>query len=126
MIAIQILTRLEFLHSRYIVHRDIKPSNFCIGKGKKKDMIYMIDLAFCKKYLQKDGSHIPMVEGKSLTGTMLFCSMNNHRGYEHSRRDDLESLAYMLLYFLKGSLPWQNIKYSSKKEKVEKTIEKKI
>lgn len=102
MIALQILDRLELLHGKYLVHRDIKPSNFCIGKGKKKNIIYMIDLAFAKKFLDKEGNHIPMLENKNLTGTLLFASQNNHKGFEHSRRDDLESLVYLMFYFLKG------------------------
>lgn len=59
-------------------------------------------MAFAKKYLDKDGNHIALQEGKSLTGTLLFATVNNHKGCEHSRRDDLESLAYMMIYFLKG------------------------
>ncbi|KRX01985.1 Protein kinase-like domain [Pseudocohnilembus persalinus] len=124
-IAIQVLQRLQFMSQKYLIHRDVKPSNFCIGKKEKKNVIYMIDLAFAKKYMTKDRQHIAFQENQSMTGTLLYSSINSHKGYELSRRDDLQSLAYMLFYFLKGSLPWQNLK-CNRKEKLEKTIEKKL
>ena len=106
MLAEQMITRIEFLHRKTFVHRDIKPDNFCIGRGAKKNAAYLIDYGMAKRYLVKD-SHIEYKDNKALTGSKRYCSINAHLGIEQSRRDDLESLGYVLVYLLKGSLPWQ-------------------
>ena len=127
MIANQLLCRIEFLHRHNYIHRDIKPDNFLIGRSNHGTIIYMIDFGLAKMYRDpKTGTHIPMVNGKSLTGTTRFASLNNHRGMECSRRDDLESLAYMLIYFIKGKLPWQGIEASSREKWNEKVYHKKV
>ncbi|EGR31172.1 protein kinase domain protein [Ichthyophthirius multifiliis] len=125
MIGLQILERLQFLHSKYFIHRDIKPDNICVGLGKNSKVLYLIDLAFSKRFIQKDGLHIPFCEGKTLTGTARYSSINAQKGYEQSRRDDLISLGYMLIYFMKGKLPWQELKAQNQKERFEKILEKK-
>lgn len=102
MIADQIIKRIEYIHSRRIIHRDIKPDNFCIGTGNTKHRIYIIDFGLSKKYLSSSGDHIKYKEGKGLTGTARYASINTHLGIEQSRRDDLESLCYVCLYFLLG------------------------
>jgi len=127
MLGDQMISRIEFIHSRNFLHRDIKTDNFLIGLGKKKNQVYAIDFGLAKRYRDpKTGIHIPYRDGKSLTGTARYASVNTHLGIEHSRRDDLESLAYVLIYFLLGELPWQGLKAKNMKEKYEKIMEKKI
>ena len=106
LIALQVIDRIQWIHSKYIVHRDIKPDNFLIGK-KDPNVIYLIDFGLSKKYRSsKTNKHIkPGLTGK-FTGTVGFGSLNALRGREQSRRDDIESIGYMLVYFLKGKLPW--------------------
>ena len=127
MLTLQILQRIQYMHENNLIHRDIKPENFVIGIKKKNSMIYMIDYGLSRKYYDnKTQTHIPYKEGKSLTGTARFASIYTHIGIEQSRRDDLESLGYMMVYFIKGDLPWMNIKAKTKKEKYEKIKDKKI
>lgn len=86
----------------------------------------MIDFGLAKKFVGKDGKHIPYRDNKMLTGTARYASLNTHIGIEQGRRDDIESLAYVLIYFMKGILPWQNLKANNKKEKYERIMEKKL
>ena len=119
--------RLEFMHSKSIIHRDIKPDNFLIGLGKKANEIYIIDFGLARRYRdQKTKIHIPYRENKSLVGTARYASINTHLGIEQSRRDDLEGLAYVLLYLVRGSLPWQGMKGVLPKEKHSAIMEKKM
>jgi casein kinase 1/casein kinase 1 epsilon len=126
MVGEQMLSRIEYVQSRYILHRDIKPDNFVIGQGSKQHKVFIIDFGLAKKYVGRDGKHIPYKEGKSLTGTARYASINTHLGMEQARRDELESLGYLMMYFLKGSLPWQNMRANDKKEKYKKIMDKKI
>lgn len=127
MLADQMLTRIEYVHSKGYLHRDVKPDNFLMGLGRKATQVYLIDFGLAKRY-RDTGTHrhIPYRENKNLTGTARYASCNTHSGVEQSRRDDLESLGYVLLYFLKGSLPWQGLKAPTKKQKYEKIREKKL
>ena len=114
MFGIQALERIEHIQTLDFLHRDIKPDNFLIG-NKNAALIYMIDFGLTKRFRNpKTGQHIPWKEGKNLTGTARYASLNTHLGYEQSRRDDLEGLAYVMLYFLKGKLPWQGLDAKTK------------
>ncbi|XP_020264137.1 casein kinase 1-like protein 2 isoform X3 [Asparagus officinalis] len=127
MLADQMINRVEFVHAKSFLHRDIKPDNFLMGLGRRANQVYIIDFGLAKKY--RDTSthqHIPYRENKNLTGTARYASMNTHLGIEQSRRDDLESLGFVLMYFLRGSLPWQGLKAGTKKQKYEKISERKV
>lgn len=128
MLAEQMISRLEFMHSQNFIHRDMKPDNFLMGTGNKKGQVYIIDFGLSKRYRDaKSGEHIPYRDGKSLTGTARYASVNTHIGVEQSRRDDLEAVGYILLYFLKGVLPWQGLQGGkNKNQKYDKIKEKKL
>jgi len=126
MLGIQILKRIQTLHENNFIHRDIKPENFTIGLKKMNNTIYMIDYGLTRKYCDSHKNHIPYKEGKNLTGTALYASIYTHKGIEQSRRDDLESLGYMMVYFCKGELPWMDVKAKNKAGKYKKIMEKKI
>jgi casein kinase 1 len=127
MLADQMIARIEYVHSKNFLHRDIKPDNFLMGTGKKGHHVYIIDFGLAKKYRDaKTHQHIPYKEGKNLTGTARYCSISTHLGIEQSRRDDLEAVGYILLYFLRGSLPWQGLKAQTKQQKYDRISEKKM
>ncbi|VTJ87508.1 Hypothetical predicted protein [Marmota monax] len=121
------ISRIEYIHSKNFIHRDVKPDNFLMGLGKKGNLVYIIDFGLAKKYRDaRTHQHIPYRENKNLTGTARYASINTHLGIEQSRRDDLESLGYVLMYFNLGSLPWQGLKAATKRQKYERISEKKM
>lgn len=123
LIAEQVLRRIEYLHSKGIVHRDIKPENFMFGIKSRIHHLYLIDFGLSKKYF--DQKHVQLRTQLSLTGTARYASINAHKGIEQSRRDDLEAIGHMLMYFLRGSLPWSGLDAKTQEEKYRKIREKK-
>ena len=121
MFTIQILHRIEFVHSKYLIHRDIKPENFLIGSPDEY-LIYIIDFGLSKKYKSsRTNKHIQFQLTKKFTGTARYASINAVRGAEQSRRDDLEAIGYMLMFFFNGGkLPWQGVSCKEKAQKYAK------
>ena len=124
LLAIQILNRIENVHKHNFLHRDIKPENFMIGSQESSNVIYLIDFGLSKRYKNaRNNQHIPYREGRNLIGTARYVSINTHLGIEQSRRDDLESIGYVIIFFLKGYLPWQGLKGGDKYQRI---MEKKL
>ena len=111
-IALQMISRIEFLHSKGFIHCDIKPENFALGRddsenSNENNIVYLIDYGLVEPYLNlKTKMHKLAKEKKGHKGTMDYCSMNSHLQLTLSRRDDIESLAYCLIFLWEGKLPW--------------------
>ena len=114
------VTRIEYVRCKSFIHKDISLHNFLVGLGKKASQVHIIDFGLGKKYR----NHNPYREKKNLTGSARYTSINTYLGIKQSRRDDIESLGYVLKYFLRGSLLWQGLKTATKKEKYGKIQEK--
>ena len=119
MIAIQLIDRLEFIHSKYIIHRDLKPENIMLDL-KTQSIVYLIDFGMAKKYRSgKTKKHVKFSIPYRLTGTARYCSVNALKGTEQSRRDDLESAGYVLIYLAQNkNLPWAGLNIIDKVERV--------
>lgn len=117
-IGIQILNVIENIHQNGVLHRDIKPHNILLGYGKNNHKIHFIDFGLSKLYINlQDASHIPFQNNLLPVGTARYASRYTHDGIAQSRRDDLESIGYILVYFLKSRLPWQGLKITSRRDK---------
>ncbi|CAG2166041.1 unnamed protein product [Oppiella nova] len=123
----QMLELFEYFHGKGLLYRDTKPDNFLFGRSGTKNymVVHITDLGLCKEYLDDEGKHIPIVRGKGVIGTVRYMSLNNHRGIEQSRRDDMEALGYMWVFLLKGELPWMGIQEKNRVEKYRMIGEKK-
>lgn len=126
MLAEQMISCVEYVHSKGLIHRDIKPENFAMGLGAKADQVHIIDFGLSKRYRNPSTrQHIQYREDKTFVGTARYASINTHLGREQSRRDDLEAMGYVFVYFLRGKLPWQGLQAGSKAEKYARILEKK-
>ena len=119
----QMIEILEFIHNKNIIHRDIKPDNFLMSNGNNK-YLYLLDFGLAIKFRENNKSkHFPLIKGRKLTGTARYASVNALNGITQSRRDDIESVGYVLLYLLKGKLPWQSLMIKNKEERYHKIME---
>jgi casein kinase 1 len=127
MLGEQMVSRLEYIHSKHYLHRDVKPDNFTMGLGTNAPLVYVIDFGLSKRYYDaRTRQHIPYKEGKNLTGTARYASLCTHLGIEQARRDDMESLCYVLIYLFKGTLPWQGLQARTQKEKYDSIMQVKM
>jgi serine/threonine protein kinase len=109
------------------IHRDVKPDNFLVGLGKKAGVLYVIDFGLAKQYKDpKTLQHMELRTHKSLTGTARYASISTHQGLEQSRRDDLEAAVHVMLYLVRGNLPWQGLPAKTKADKYRRIMECKM
>ena len=126
MIGYQMVNVLQYIHDRHIIHRDIKPDNFVMGANENNAHLYLLDFGLAKKYRSsRTLIQYPLIKKKKLTGTARYASIHALEEMEQSRRDDLESVGYVLMYFLRGGLPWQGLKIRSKEDRYKKILAKK-
>lgn len=128
MLATKMISLIEYVHENHYIHRDIKPENLVVGPGDAVDKLFLIDFGLSKQYLTANGDHIPYKTDRSFIGTARYASINSQRHVTQSRRDDMESIGYVLVYFLKGSLPWQNKRSACEnpKQRKERILEMKV
>ena len=126
MLAYQMISVLQYIHEKHIIHRDIKPDNFVLGFGELNAYLYLVDFGLAKKYRSsKTLKQYPYIKKKKLTGTARYASIHAMEEMEQSRRDDLEAVGYVLMYFIRGNLPWQGLKLKSNEDRYKKILEKK-
>ncbi|CAK87070.1 unnamed protein product (macronuclear) [Paramecium tetraurelia] len=125
-LGIQIVKVLERIHNKGVVHRDLKPENVLFGIDDESSKIYVVDFGISKIFRDKNGNIHPFRDNTSFIGTTRYASIAAHKGFELSRKDDIESLIYVLLYFIKGQLPWQNMQNVSDEERTAKVGEMKM
>ncbi|CAD8098732.1 unnamed protein product [Paramecium sonneborni] len=125
-IAEQMINILESLHKSKVLHRDIKPENVLVGKEDQENQLFIVDFGISKFYKDENESHISFRDKQPFIGTTRYASINAHKGYSLSRRDDMESLGYMLIFLLKGQLPWQSLQFTSEENKIKQVGQMKI
>lgn len=122
-IGIQLIQRIKNVHEIGIVHRDIKPANIMLDNENK--VVHLIDFGFSKKYIDSENNHIPFIEGKNLIGTIEYMSFNVFDGMEYSRRDDMISIFFVLLYVYLDPILFLNVNSSnSRKTMLDKLMHK--
>ena len=127
LIATTQISRIEYVHTHHLVHGDIKPANLLMGVGDYDNQVYMIDFGLARRYRDpRTRLHISCKAKCDLTGNTPYASINNHLGVEQSRRDDLESIAYLLIYFLHGSLPWHDAVPTTNEQQRATTLQTKM
>ncbi|XP_054169347.1 casein kinase I-like [Oppia nitens] len=111
LLAIQMMKIFEYVHSRRVIYRDVKPENLLLGLSNTsaKNILHLIDFGLAKEYIDINGEHIPYKEGVGMNGTARYMSINTHLYQEQSRRDDMEAIGYLLIYLLRGHLPWSGL-----------------
>ena len=126
MLGYQMVTVLNYIHDKHIIHRDIKPDNFVMGFQEYNAILYLLDFGLAKKFRSsKTLIQYPYIKKKKLTGTARYASIHALEEMEQSRRDDLEAVGYVLMYFLRGNLPWQGLKIKAKEDRYKKILDKK-
>lgn len=126
-LAKQMIERIELVHSRGYVHRDLRPEHFLYGRENRPKRLFLSGFAITKKYLRSDGKHQGYRDNRlSFAGTARYCSINTQLGVEQSRRDDMEAIFYILIYIIRGYLPWQGVKALDRKDKFEKIMVAKV
>ena len=126
MLAYQMIEVLKYIHSKHIIHRDIKPDNFVLGSDEFNAYLYLVDFGLAKKFRSsKTLKQNPYMKKKKLTGTARYASIHAMEEMEQSRRDDLEAVSYVIMYFIRGNLPWQGLKLKSNEDRYQKILEKK-
>ena len=123
-LAVQMIDLMRYIHSCGFLHRDIKPDNFVLS-NEERDKIFCIDFGLAKRYMKRSGEHIPYSQNKRFCGTARYASIAAHEQTEQGRKDDLESIGYILIYLFKGKLPWQGIRSKDKRERYRLIGEKK-
>ena len=124
-IASSCVSTMQEIHKKGVIHRDLKPENIMFGHGEKSNHVYIVDFGISKMFI-KNNRHISFKENKSFIGTTRYASIAAHKGFEIGRKDDLESLFYVILYLYKGILPWQNLNIPPEKDRTEAVGEKKF